>query len=161
MNPRIQLLIDSLKLQPHPEGGYYGEFFRSSHSVGADQDRPRRLALTSIHFLLVTGQCSRWHRVLSDEVWSHLEGQPLELSCFDTESGQLRTILLGTYDSGTQPVFVVPAGCWQAAQPLGEYTLVGCTVGPGFEFVDFSLAADLPDVARAIRALGKSSEKLL
>jgi hypothetical protein len=155
MNPRIQTLIDSLQLLPHPEGGYYREIFRSERRVSADEKRAGRKALTAIYFLLEAGQQSRWHRVLSDEVWSHLEGDVLELCCFDVASAQLTSSRLGPYAPETEPTRVVPAGIWQAAQPLGAYTLVGCVVGPGFEFSDFSLAADHPDVADAIRAQGE------
>jgi predicted cupin superfamily sugar epimerase len=110
---------------------------------------------------LVTGQYSRWHRVLSDEIWSHLEGDPLALLCFDRSTQQATTLQLGRYSDTAQPVCVVPAGVWQAAQPLGEYTLVGCYVGPGFEFDDFSMAADHPEVAEAIRMQGEYFGKLI
>lgn len=159
MNPRVQTLIDSLQLKPHPEGGYYREIFRSEHIVDADEGRGKRQALTSIYFLLEAGQHSRWHRVLSDEVWNHLEGDVLELLCFD--AGQLTISRLGPYAAETEPARVVRAGVWQAAQPLGEYTLVGCSVGPGFEFRDFSMAADQPDVADALRSLGEKAAKLV
>jgi uncharacterized protein len=161
MNPRVQTLIDSLQLKPHPEGGYYREIFRSEQNVSADQHRDERSALTSIYFLLEAGQHSRWHRVLSDEVWSHLEGDALELLCFEQNSAQLTVSRLGPYAAETEPVRVVPAGVWQAAQPLGEYTLVGCSVGPGFEFRDFSMAADHPEVAEAIRGLGEKAGRLI
>jgi len=161
MNPRIRTLIDSLQLQPHPEGGYYREIFRSERMVSADENRAGRKALTVIYFLLEAGQCSRWHRVLSDEVWSHLEGDVLELCCFDAASAQLTVSRLGPYTPETEPTRIVPAGTWQAAQPTGAYTLVGCAVGPGFEFSDFSMAADHPDVADAIRAQGERFGKLI
>ncbi len=168
MNPRVQTLIDSLQLQSHPEGGYYREIFRSDHTVGADLGRAGRKALTTIYFLLEAGQHSRWHRVHSDEVWSHLEGDALELLCFDhlvagqaPASSQLTVSRLGPYAPGAEPVCVVPAGVWQAARPLGAYTLVGCSVGPGFEFSDFSMAADHPDVADVLRKLGDEAGKLI
>ena len=161
MNLRIQTLIDSLQLLPHPEGGYYREIFRSERVVSADEKRAERKALTVIYFLLEAGQCSRWHRVLSDEVWSHLEGDVLELCCFDSASTQLTTSRLGPYAPETEPTRIVPAGTWQAAQPLGAYTLAGCIVGPGFEFSDFSMAADHPDVADVIRAQGERFGKLI
>lgn len=161
MNSRTQTLIQSLQLQPHPEGGYYREIFRSGRAVLADQGRGERMALTTIYFLLEAGQRSRWHRVLSDEVWSHLEGDTLELLRFDPATAQLTVSRLGPYAAETEPSLVVPAGVWQAARPLGAYTLVGCTVGPGFEFGDFSMAADHPDVADVIRALGDDIGKLI
>ncbi len=160
-NPRIQTLIDSLQLQPHPEGGYYREIFRSESAVGANGGRGERRALTVIYFLLTAGQHSRWHCVLSDEAWSHLEGDALMLFCFDAENRRLTNVQLGHDDPENESVHVVPAGVWQAAQPLGEYTLVSCCVGPGFEFGDFGLAADHPDAAEAIRALGENAIKLI
>ena len=160
MNSRALSLIESLQLQPHPEGGYYREIFRSGHIVSADGDRSRS-ALTSIYFLLEAGQQSRWHRVSSDEVWSHLEGDVLELFSFDADSAQLDRLRLGPYSPETESTRVIPAGIWQAARPLGAYTLVTCTVGPGFEFSDFSMAADLPDVADLIRVQGEQFTKLI
>lgn len=161
MNPRIQTLIDSLQLQPHPEGGYYREAFRSERIVTPADARAERRALTAIYFLLVAGQHSRWHRVLADEAWSHLEGDALTLSCFDSVSRQASAFRLGRYEDGVEPIYIVPAGVWQAARPLGEYALVSCCVGPGFEFADFSMAADHADVAEAIRAQGKVFGELL
>src|SRR5687767_6519408 len=161
MNPHIQTLIDSLQLQPHPEGGYYREVFRSEQVVIPSGKQAERRALTAIYFLLLAGQHSRWHRVLSDEIWSHLEGDSLQLSCFDAGHGQLKNFRLCRYDMETEPIRVVPAGIWQAARPLGEYALVGCYVGPGFEFSDFSMAADHPEVANTIRALGEKAAQLI
>ena len=161
MTTRIQTLIDALHLKPHPEGGFYGEVFRSTLDVSPADGRPVRQALTAIHFLLSAGQVSRWHRVLSDEAWSHLEGDPLELHSFDAGQGRLTTVRLGRFSADEQPLHVVPAGHWQAARPLGDYTLVGCFVGPGFDFSDFSLAADDPQLADVIRALGESAARLI
>ncbi|MFM9922287.1 cupin domain-containing protein [Variovorax sp. H27-G14] len=160
--PRARELIDTLKLQPHPEGGWYSEVFRSSASVTPDDGRAPRNALTSIYFLLEAGQCSRWHRVLSDEVWVYLEGVPLALWTCDAA---MRTApahaRLGPVDAhGTRPQHVVPAGHWQAARPVhgdisgdtsGEFTLVACMVGPGFVFADFSLVPPDSDEAASMR----------
>ncbi len=159
-NPRARILIDALQLQPHPEGGYYREIFRSGHLVHVDGKRSRS-ALTSIYFLLEAGQQSRWHRVLSDEVWSHLEGDVLELFSFDMDSGSPASSRLGPYAPETESTRIIPAGIWQAARPLGAYTLVTCSVGPGFEFSDFSMAADLSDVSESIRAHGEPFAKLI
>lgn len=158
MTQRATQLIDSLGLQPHPEGGWYREVFRSAVQVTPADDRAARSALTSIYFLLEAGQHSRWHRVLSDEVWVHLEGVPLALWTCDAA---LRTapahVRLGPVDvHGTRPQHVVPAGQWQAARPIeshaaGDFTLVACMVGPGFDFADFSLMAPDGDEAAAVR----------
>ncbi|HKZ54173.1 MAG TPA: cupin domain-containing protein [Anaerolineales bacterium] len=161
MNTRGQALIDALKLEPHPEGGYYREVFRSEHTVFPTDERSERRALTAIYFLLYAGQHSRWHCVQSDEIWSHLEGEPIELYAFDAKRGRMTRDRVGRHSPGSEPVHVIPAGLWQAAVPLGEYCLVGCSVGPGFEFSDFRLASDDPTVADAIRAQGAEFARLL
>ena len=161
MNSHVERLINDLQLIAHPEGGYYREIFRSERHVGADGGRGQRLGLTAIYFLLSAGQRSRWHRVLSDEAWCHLEGDPLTLLRFDMQSGSHTSALLGRFSPSMEPVCVVPAGIWQAAEPAGEYALVSCYVGPGFEFEDFSLASDQLDVAQAIRAQGETLERFL
>ena len=162
MNDRARFLIDSLELQAHPEGGYYREIFRSEHTVQTMDARTPRNALTAIYFLLEAGQHSRWHEVLSDEIWSHLEGDALELSCFDAKNTQTSTITLGGYTaSGTVPIHVVPAGIWQAARPIGEYALLGCYVGLGFDFSDFRIAGDDVQMSKIIQTQGATFSKLL
>ncbi|SAI50809.1 Uncharacterized conserved protein [Bordetella ansorpii] len=141
---RAQELVKRLRLQPHPEGGMYREIFRSGLTVLRQPDGQARSALTSIFFLLPRGACSRWHRVEADEAWHHYEGEPVDLLVLLPGATQVVTWRLGAVDADTLPVRVVPAGAWQAARPAGEYALAGCTVGPGFEFPDFALAADLP-----------------
>lgn len=150
MHPRAATLVNQLALQPHPEGGYFRETFRSSHLVHPADERDERAALTTIYFLLAAGQHSRWHRVRSDEVWHYYEGDELDLLWLMPGEESYRSECLGPVGETSFPARVVPAGCWQAARPLGAYTLVGCTVGPGFEFTDFELLADLPDQAEAI-----------
>jgi len=149
---RAEELIALLDLRPHPEGGFYREVFRSASQVTTGDARGTRAALTTIFFLLPGGTHSRWHRVESDEVWHFYEGDPLELLELDAAGRSLVRHRLGPVDgTGQLPVRTIPAGCWQAAQPLGAYTLVGCTVGPGFEFADFRMLADdraLADVVR-------------
>lgn len=161
MNQRARFLVEDLKLEPHPEGGYYRSAFRSARHVKPGDARPQRLALSSIYFLLARGQRSRWHRVLSDEVWCFLEGDPVTLFCFDEGTGGLTTVVLGRHGPGAEPLRVVPAGAWQAAEPAGEYTLTYCCVGPGFEFSDFAFAVDHRAVADAIRARGPEFDRLL
>lgn len=157
MHPRAQSLIADLGLQPHPEGGYYREIFRSESRVQPGDHRAERNALTAIYFLLVAGQYSGWHQVLSDEVWSHLEGDALELLCFDATNSQASTLALGRFSaSATAPIQVVPAGVWQAARPLGEYALLGCYVGPGFDFSDFRMAKDDAEMRREIALQGEA-----
>jgi uncharacterized protein len=131
-------LIEELGLLPHPEGGHYLEIFRSSAEVQPGDSRPPRAALTTILFLLRAGDHSRWHRVLSDEAWHFQEGDPLELFWVDREENVHREVL-SSGGRGARHATVVPAGCWQAARPMGAYALVGCTVGPGFDFDDFEM----------------------
>lgn len=157
MHPRAQSLIADLDLQPHPEGGYYREIFRSASRVQPGDHRAERSALTAIYFLLVAGQHSAWHQVLSDEVWSHLEGDALELLCFDATSSQASTIALGRFSTnGAAPIHVVPTGVWQAARPMGEYSLMGCYVGPGFDFSDFRMAKDDAEMRRILLQQGEA-----
>jgi predicted cupin superfamily sugar epimerase len=127
---RAQQLIDSLGLEPHPEGGWYRQAFKSPSRVTRHSDAADRSALTTIYFLLVEGTFSRWHRVDSDEVWHFYEGDPLELHI----RGEEPVIL-----DANNRVHVVPAQAWQSAYPRGAYVLAGCTVGPGFEFEDFEM----------------------
>jgi predicted cupin superfamily sugar epimerase len=136
-----------LDLRPHPEGGYYREVFRSRLQVQPGDVRPVRAALTVIYFLLTAGAVSRWHRVASDEVWNFYEGDPLELLTIDPQTRQVEHYLLGAVGVDARPVHVVPAGVWQAARTTDAYTLVGCTVGPGFDFQDFQMLRDMPEEA--------------
>ena len=139
MHPRATALITSLSLDPHPEGGHYREIYRSGSAVQPADGRPQRAALTTIYFLLNAGEISRWHRVASEEAWHYYEGDALELFVIDANVRSVERIVLGPVAAGVAPVHVVPANCWQAARPLGAYTLVGCTVGPGFDFADFEM----------------------
>jgi len=127
-------VISLLGLQPHPEGGHYRETFRDSTAAGSG-----RAASTAIYFLLRAGEISRWHKVDAAEVWHWHAGAPLALAI--VESGVRRGIRLGVdLAAGERPQAVVPAQAWQQAQSLGAWTLVGCTVAPGFEFAGFGLA---------------------
>jgi predicted cupin superfamily sugar epimerase len=145
VHPRAAQLIETLGLQPHPEGGWFRQLFKSQSRVERQEDGAERAALTTIYFLLVEGTHSRWHRVRSDEVWHWYEGEPLELLVLFPDAAAVMSVHLGPLSPGTAPMHVVPAHAWQAARPLGAYTLVGCTVGPGFEFDDFELAGDSAD----------------
>lgn len=129
-------IIRLLGLQPHPEGGHYRETFRDSRNVDADSGRA---ASTAIYFLLNAGEVSRWHRVDAAEVWHWYAGAPLALSIIDGER-KLDVRLGADLTAGEHPQAVVPARTWQQAQSLGDWTLVGCTVAPGFEFAGFEMA---------------------
>lgn len=152
LEPRAAELIRTLELTPHPEGGYYREIWRAPLAVEPADGRGRRAACTAIYFLLPGGAVSRWHRVRSDEIWQHSEGAPLELLQLPPEEWRLHRTRLGSLTTEQQmPLHCVPAGWWQAAQSLGSYTLVNCTVAPGFEFADFELLAERPELAAKLR----------
>jgi uncharacterized protein len=151
MNDRAAMLVADLGLIPHPEGGYYGEVHRSAMFVVPADGRGIRSALTTIYFLLRAGDVSRWHRVRSDEVWHFYEGEPLELWMAAPDLHMIECKRLGLLDGPQRPVWTVPANWWQAARSTGSYTLVGCSVGPGFDFADFQLAADEPASAARFR----------
>ena len=144
-------MVRRLGLQPHPEGGYYRETFRSPLRLTLPDGRVRA-ASTAIHFLLPAGTWSTWHRVLADEVWHHYDGAPGRLYRLGLDAVRL--------DRDT-PQAIVPAGVWQAAEPEGGAALCGCTVAPGFEFEDFalgsagSLVTEYPDSAALIRRLAR------
>jgi predicted cupin superfamily sugar epimerase len=129
-----EAIIARLDLQPHPEGGYYRETWRHEPEDGG------RGVKTAIYYLLRRGQRSAWHRVDAVEIWHYYAGAPLELtlSCDGVETTTHR---LGVdFDDGQEPQAVVPAGAWQTAESLGDWTLVGCTVAPAFVFEGFELA---------------------
>jgi hypothetical protein len=128
-------VIRRLDLKPHPEGGHFRETFRDVRTVDGG-----RAASTAIYFLLARGEHSHWHRVDAVEVWHHYAGETLNLRIADAHG--TRVVRLGTdFAAGEEPQAVVPAGAWQAAETLGDWTLVGCTVAPGFAFSGFELAA--------------------
>ena len=128
-------IIALLGLQPHPEGGYFRETFRDA--PGADG----RAASTAIYFLLKRGERSHWHTVDAVEIWHWHAGAPLTLRIAETKGAGIRMITLGNdLAKGERPQGIVPTGWWQAAETLGAWTLVGCTVAPGFEFSGFELA---------------------
>ncbi len=122
-------------LAPHPEGGHYRETFRDAYGQG---DRAHS---TAILFLLREGEVSRWHRVDAAEHWHFHGGAPLLLQIADGDARQ--EVRLGAdWRAGDAPHAIVPAHAWQSAKSLGAWTLVGCTVAPGFEFAGFELAPD-------------------
>lgn len=142
MHPRAVELIDLLQLQAHPEGGYYRRLYESSECLPSG-----RLLASAIVFLLPAGQVSRWHRVDADELWHFYEGAPLELLIADTPAAVERQ-LLGPVAAQVLPQRLVRAHAWQAARSQGDFSLVGCTLAPGFEFAGFALLADEPQVQR-------------
>jgi predicted cupin superfamily sugar epimerase len=146
MHPDAASAVSTLALAPHPEGGFYRETFRAPLDVDAPQGR--RSVSTAIYFLLPGGTFSALHRVRSDEIWHHYDGDPVELHTLDYD-GRHDSVLLGRDLAGGQrPQHVVPAGLYQAAIARGErYALCGCTVAPGFDFADF----DMPSREELVR----------
>jgi len=129
-------VIRLLDLRPHPEGGHFRECFRDPRPVEGS-----RAASTAIYFLLARGERSHWHRVDAVEVWHYYAGAPLALEIVAREGASIERVTLGPdLASGERPQAVVAAGAWQAAESLGDWTLTGCTVAPGFDFKGFELA---------------------
>jgi len=147
VHARAEELIRALRLQPHREGGHFAEVFRSPRLVRPPGGERDRSALTTIYFLLASGDVSRWHRLDADEIWHFYEGAPLALYLLDAGARILSRSRLGAGAAGAVRLQVVPAGSWLAARPSGDYALIGCTMGPGFEAEGFALMKDVPEVA--------------
>ena len=160
-HPRAVELIRLLKMQAHPEGGHYAEVFRSAQTVQPAGERPRRPGLTTIDFLLTAGQFSAWHRVTSDEVWHLLEGSALRLWLAPPDLGTFTAVDLTPVSPAGAPRHVVPAGWWQAAEPVGDYAYVGATVGPGFDFADFTFGREDAALKAALQRLSPELTRLL
>ena len=127
-------LIDKLGMTRHPEGGWFKESFRDPQTYDG------RAVSTAIYYLLEKGDRSHWHRVDAAEVWHFYAGAPLELS-LSPDGKWTETLILGPdVVGGALPQIVVPKGHWQTAEPVGDWTLVGCTVAPGFRFEGFEMA---------------------
>lgn len=129
-------VISLLQLEPHAEGGHFRETFRDVGEEGT------RAASTAIYYLLARGEVSRWHRVDASEVWHWYAGAHLELLIAEENTPPARHVLGPDLASGERPQCIVPKGRWQSARSLGAWTLVGCTVAPGFEFSGFELAGE-------------------
>jgi predicted cupin superfamily sugar epimerase len=135
VSSEAERIIALLDLKPHPEGGHFRETFRDSSPAGRDGDG--RGHSTAIYFLLKASEVSRWHRVDAAEVWHFYRGAPLELRI-----GKQAYLLGPNVDEAQAPQIAVPPHAWQSARSMGEYTLVGCTVAPAFEFAHFEMAPD-------------------
>lgn len=142
-------LISALGLTPHPEGGYYRETFRAPLSLSGLPHGAPRAASTAIYYLLPPGAFSAFHVVASDEVFHHYDGAPLALDLLHGDGRHERVMLGRDVGAGERPQHVVPAGVLQASAPLGDgWSLVGCTVAPGFDFADFVMPSRASLVAR-------------
>ena len=135
-----QKIIKDLQMKPHPEGGHYAETYRSPESapVPWSGNSPRNFS-TSIYFLLQKGEFSAWHRLRSDEMWHHYEGRDVTIHVIDPSSGQLSSYLLGRVKRGGRPQVLIPRNVYFCAEVERGFSLVGCTVTPGFDFADFEM----------------------
>jgi predicted cupin superfamily sugar epimerase len=160
VNPEARAVIERLSLAPHPEGGFFRETFRAPLAVPTAAGE--RAASTAIYFLLPAGTFSAFHRVRSDEIWHHYDGDPVAIHLLQDssdprnpphpppQSPEYRVVMLGRdLARGQSPQIVVPAGMWQAAVPVGDrHALCGCTVAPGFDFADFEMPSRAELLAR-------------
>lgn len=141
MEMTAKQIIETLGLVPHPEGGHYAETWRVE-----GEGRPSG---TAIYFLLQAHEYNHWHKVDATEIWHFHAGAPLVLSLSATDSGPAQDHLLGPQlDAGQRPQVIVPPHHWQKARTMGDWTLVSCTVSPGFEFDKFTLAPPGFDIPR-------------
>lgn len=148
----------SSKFQAHPEGGHYQEIFKSAAGVTTGSGLPRS-ALTHIYFSLEPGEVSRFHRVSSDEVWNLYRGEGLRLYSWDESSTEP---VCTTLSAATENFcHVIPAGNWQAAEPLSDTVLVGCTVAPGFEYADFELIDPGSALAQQLISLSPAIKRFI
>jgi predicted cupin superfamily sugar epimerase len=139
MDPQLTAadVIARLELRPHPEGGYYRETFRDANS-----DSRGRSCSTAIYYLLTRGNRSHWHRIDAAEIWHYYAGSALSLEIAH-EGCSTHAVKLGPdLGAGERPQAIVPASAWQCAETTGDWTLVGCTVAPAFEFAHFEMAPD-------------------
>lgn len=136
--------ISKLDLQAHPEGGHYKEVYRSEETITShalpDRFSGDRSCSTAIYYFLRRGEFSKFHRIKSDEIWHFYAGSPMQIIHIDTDGNIVKRQLGIDIENDTIPQLLVCAGDWFAAQSLGDYSLVGCTVSPGFDFTDFEMA---------------------
>lgn len=141
-NLNADKIIEKLQLEPHPEGGYFKEVYRSTDTVFSENSSEYRNSVTDIYFLLKKGDVSRFHKVLHDEIWNFYMGAPLRL--IDYSDNCMNEVVLGGENLNFKHTII--ANNWQGAESLGEFTLVGCTVAPGFDFKDFSFMTSTDDI---------------
>jgi len=142
-------IIKKFKLLPHPEGGWFREILRSENYIKRE-DGEKRNNITGIYYMLLKNEISTWHRVNSaDEIWIYLKGAPINLWCLDDSNKELKKLRIDP----NNPIEMIPAGYWQAAKSTGEFTLVSCCVGPGFDFKDFELLRNTNHTSRLDKAI--------
>jgi predicted cupin superfamily sugar epimerase len=143
---KIHEIIDKYQLQAHPEGGYFREVYRSEQRLNSPIHNEYRNAVTHIYFLLAKGQISRFHKVLHDEIWNFYAGAPLKLIEFD--GTEVYETIIGDNDYFK----VIKGGVYQAAESMGEYSLVGCSVAPGFDFKDFTFIDEKSNAMKILKS---------
>lgn len=136
----IDYWVEHLNLQPHPEGGFFKETYRSEIKLQTFENNGERSLSTGIYFLITSGNFSAFHRIKSDEMWHFYAGSPLTVHIIETDGTYTELNIGLDLVKGQLPQAVVPAEAWFASESSGEYSLVGCTVSPGFDFTDFELA---------------------
>jgi uncharacterized protein len=142
----INQLVIRYNLLPHPEGGYFKETYRSTMQIAEaalpDVYGGQRSVATAIYFLITKGNFSAFHRINSDETWHFYTGSPLWVHILFPDGRYERVTIGPDFENGQQFQFTVPGGCWFASEcaPGGDFSFVGCTVAPGFDFADFELA---------------------
>lgn len=142
MNNKANYWIDRLDLQPHPEGGYYKEIFRSSTEVfRKNESEAKKIAFTSIYYLLEANDFSGFHRLKSDEIWYFHDGQPINIHILNAD-GSYKCVELSNSENGSLQAFIEP-NCWFAAEIPSklDFALVSCAVAPGFDFSEFEMAS--------------------
>jgi predicted cupin superfamily sugar epimerase len=159
MSKPVEYWVEQLGLLPHPEGGFFKETYRSEQIIEPFKKGEMRSLSTGIYFLITSGNFSAFHRIKSDEMWHFYAGAPLKVHVIEP-NGSYYILNIGLdLEKGQIPQAVVPAGAWFASESSGEYSLVGCTVSPGFDFNDFELAkknelkALFPDYSAVIEQL--------
>ncbi len=140
MHAEVSYWMERLRLEPHPEGGYFKEIYRSGEISKFQSFTGKRNVSTAIYYLLTEGSFSAFHRIRSDECWHFYSGDPVEIYMLSTEGGLSVKVIGNHIDKDDEPFTLVPKLCWFAARSLGNYSLVGCTVAPGFDFKDFEMA---------------------
>lgn len=142
---KLKTIIDRLGLIPHPEGGFYKETYRSEGQISSsnltDYSGNRNFA-TCIYFLLTADNFSAWHKIKQDEIWHFYDGDPIRLHLLSPKGGYSQILIGRDFNHDQVPQFVVPGGHWFASEVMspGSFSLVGCSVAPGFDFADFELA---------------------
>ncbi len=157
MNLSKKNLIQKYNLIEHPEGGYYREVYRSESELNSPVHNQTRASVTHIYFLLTKKDISRFHKVCHDEIWNFYDGDPIELITFD--GSELATETIGT--DCNDYFHIVKSGVYQAAQSTGEYSLVGCSVAPGFDFKDFSFLKEAENDLKKFTPFLDSYQKFL